>query len=74
MVEEELEKNVSELRAKSFEILRFSAYARFDIRVDEKDGSSLLFRLQSQHGFRTRDQPNDFVRSCSYMGLSSEIF
>jgi D-alanine-D-alanine ligase len=36
LVEEaELEKKVSELSAKAFEILRFSDYAKFDIRVDE---------------------------------------
>src|ERR1041384_3690443 len=33
--EEELEKKISELCAKAFEILRFSDYAKFDIRVDE---------------------------------------
>src|SRR5574339_998083 len=33
--EEELEKKVSELCAKAFEVLRFSDYAKFDIRVDE---------------------------------------
>jgi len=33
--EEELEKKASELCTKAFEILRFSDYAKFDIRVDE---------------------------------------
>ena len=33
--EEELDKNVTELCEKAFEVLRFSDYAKFDIRVDE---------------------------------------
>ncbi len=37
LVEEELEKKVAELCAKAFDILRFSDYAKFDIRLDEKD-------------------------------------
>lgn len=36
-VEEEAEKKIAELCKKAFEILRFSDYAKFDIRVDEKD-------------------------------------
>lgn len=36
LVEEELEKKVAELCTKAFDILRFSDYAKFDIRVDEK--------------------------------------
>src|SRR5690349_15256781 len=38
-VEEELGKKLTELCAKAFEILRFSDYAKFDIRIDEKDGT-----------------------------------
>ena len=34
-VEEELEKKVSELCSRAFDILRFSDYAKFDIRVDK---------------------------------------
>lgn len=36
-VDEELEKKVAELCEKAFEVLRFTDYAKFDIRVDEKD-------------------------------------
>lgn len=36
-VEEELEKKIAELCKKAFEVLRFSDYAKFDIRVDQKD-------------------------------------
>jgi D-alanine-D-alanine ligase len=38
-VEEELARKVGELCTKAFEILRFSDYAKFDIRVDEKDAT-----------------------------------
>src|SRR5688500_4000097 len=36
-VEEQLGNKIAELCIKAFEILRFSDYAKFDIRVDEKD-------------------------------------
>jgi D-alanine-D-alanine ligase len=36
-VEEELEKKIAEFCKKAFEVLRFSDYAKFDIRVDQKD-------------------------------------
>lgn len=36
-VGEELEKKIAELCKKAFEVLRFSDYAKFDIRVDQKD-------------------------------------
>lgn len=36
-VEDELGKKVGELCLKAFETLRFSDYAKFDIRIDEKD-------------------------------------
>ncbi len=38
-VEDELEKKVAELCTKAFEVLRFTDYAKFDIRVDEEDGT-----------------------------------
>lgn len=38
-VEEALEKKVAQLCARAFEILRFTDYAKFDIRVDESDGT-----------------------------------
>jgi D-alanine-D-alanine ligase len=37
-VEGDLEKKVAELCLKAFEVLRFTDYAKFDIRVDEADG------------------------------------
>lgn len=37
LVEEELEKKIAELCKKAFEALRFTDYAKFDIRVDEND-------------------------------------
>lgn len=36
-VEDEISKKVTDLCKKAFEILRFSDYAKFDIRLDEKD-------------------------------------
>ena len=36
-VKEDLEKKISELSVKAFDILRFTDYAKFDIRVDEED-------------------------------------
>jgi len=36
-VEEELDKKVADLCKRAFETLRFTDYAKFDIRVDEKD-------------------------------------
>src|SRR5512138_832051 len=37
LVEEEMEKKVAELCTKAFDILRLTDYAKFDVRVDEKD-------------------------------------
>jgi D-alanine-D-alanine ligase-like ATP-grasp enzyme len=36
-VEEQLEDKIAELCKRAFEILRFTDYAKFDIRLDEKD-------------------------------------
>src|SRR5512135_1917871 len=38
-VDEELEHKIGELCLKAFEVLRFSDYAKFDIRLDEQDGT-----------------------------------
>ena len=57
LVEEELEKKVSELCAKAFEILRFSDYAKFDIRVDEKDGTPYFIDCNPNTALGPGDQP-----------------
>ena len=56
-VEEELEKKVAELCAKAFEILRFSDYAKFDIRVDETDGTPYFIDCNPNTAFGPGDQP-----------------
>jgi D-alanine-D-alanine ligase len=57
LVEEELEKKVSDLCAKAFEILRFSDYAKFDIRVDEKDGTPYFIDCNPNTALGPGDQP-----------------
>jgi D-alanine-D-alanine ligase len=57
LVEEELEKKVSELCAKAFEILRFSDYAKFDIRVDEKDQTPYFIDCNPNTALGPGDQP-----------------
>ena len=57
LVEEELEKKVSELCTKAFEILRFSDYAKFDIRVDEKDGTPYFIDCNPNTALGPGDQP-----------------
>jgi D-alanine-D-alanine ligase len=57
LVEEELEKKISELCAKAFEILRFSDYAKFDIRVDEKDGTPYFIDCNPNTALGPGDQP-----------------
>jgi D-alanine-D-alanine ligase and related ATP-grasp enzymes len=57
LVEEELEKKVSELCAKAFEILRFSDYAKFDIRLDEKDGTPYFIDCNPNTALGPGDQP-----------------
>ena len=57
MVEEELEKKLTELCAKAFEILRFTDYAKFDIRVDEKDGTPYFIDCNPNTAFGPGDQP-----------------
>ncbi len=56
-VEEELEKKVSELCAQAFEVLRFSDYAKFDIRVDEKDGTPYFIDCNPNTALGPGDQP-----------------
>ncbi len=56
-VEEELEKKVSELCARAFEALRFSDYAKFDIRVDEKDMTPYFIDCNPNTALGPGDQP-----------------
>jgi D-alanine-D-alanine ligase len=56
-VEEELEKKVSELCSKAFDILRFSDYAKFDIRVDEKDMIPYFIDCNPNTALGPGDQP-----------------
>jgi D-alanine-D-alanine ligase len=62
-VEEELEKKVSELCLKAFEILRFSDYAKFDIRVDEKDMTPYFIDCNPNTALGPGDQPMTEVMS-----------
>jgi D-alanine-D-alanine ligase len=56
-VEAELEKKVSELCNKAFDILRFTDYAKFDVRVDEKDGTPYFIDCNPNTSFGPGDQP-----------------
>src|SRR6266545_6696174 len=56
-VEEELGKKVSEFCTKAFEILRFSDYAKFDIRVDEKDMTPYFIDCNPNTALGPGDQP-----------------
>jgi len=62
-VDEELEKKVSELCLKAFEILRFSDYAKFDIRVDEKDMTPYFIDCNPNTALGPGDQPMTEVMS-----------
>jgi D-alanine-D-alanine ligase len=55
--EEDLEKKISELCAKAFEILRFSDYAKFDIRVDENDMTPYFIDCNPNTALGPGDQP-----------------
>ncbi len=57
LVEEELENKLTELCLKAFEILRFTDYAKFDIRVDEKDGTPYFIDCNPNTSFGPGDQP-----------------
>jgi D-alanine-D-alanine ligase len=56
-VEEELGKKVTELCRKAFEILRFSDYAKFDIRVDEADMTPYFIDCNPNTSLGPGDQP-----------------
>jgi D-alanine-D-alanine ligase len=56
-VEEELEKKVTELCAKAFDVLRFTDYAKFDIRVDEKDMTPYFIDCNPNTALGPGDQP-----------------
>jgi D-alanine-D-alanine ligase len=56
-VEEELEKKIAELCTKAFEILRFTDYAKFDIRVDEKDSTPYFIDCNPNTALGPGDQP-----------------
>lgn len=56
-VEEELEKKVSELCSKAFDILRLSDYAKFDIRVDKNDSTPYFIDCNPNTALGPGDQP-----------------
>ena len=56
-VEEELEKKVTELCARAFEILRFTDYAKFDIRVDAQDMTPYFIDCNPNTALGPGDQP-----------------
>jgi D-alanine-D-alanine ligase-like ATP-grasp enzyme len=56
-VEEELGKKLSELCLKAFEVLRFTDYAKFDIRVDEADGTPYFIDCNPNTSLGPGDQP-----------------
>jgi len=56
-VEEELAKKVTELCKKAFEILRLTDYAKFDIRVDEKDMTPYFIDCNPNTALGPGDQP-----------------
>jgi D-alanine-D-alanine ligase len=56
-VDEELEKKVTDLCAKAFEALRFSDYAKFDIRVDETDKTPYFIDCNPNTALGPGDQP-----------------
>ena len=57
LVEEELQKKVSELCAKAFEVLRFSDYAKFDIRVDKNDMTPYFIDCNPNTALGPGEQP-----------------
>ena len=56
-VEEELEKKIAELCSRAFDILRFTDYAKFDIRVDEEDGTPYFIDCNPNTALGPGDQP-----------------
>ena len=57
IVEEELGKKITELCTKAFEILRFTDYAKFDIRVDENDMTPYFIDCNPNTALGPGDQP-----------------
>jgi len=68
-VEEELEKKISELCVKAFEILRFTDYAKFDIRVDEKDETPYFIDCNPNTALGPGDQPMTQVMQMHGIGF-----
>ncbi len=68
-VEEELEKKLADLCSKAFEVLRFTDYAKFDIRVDEQDGTPYFIDCNPNTSLGPGDQPMTQV-----MGLHGVSF
>lgn len=62
-VEEELAKKVSELCSKAFDILRFSDYAKFDIRVDKENLTPYFIDCNPNTALGPGDQPMTQVMS-----------
>ena len=56
-VPEDLEQKVSELCSRAFEILRFTDYAKFDIRVDETDMTPYFIDCNPNTALGPGDQP-----------------
>ena len=56
-VEEELSKKVSELCSKAFDVLRFSDYAKFDIRVDKETMTPYFIDCNPNTALGPGDQP-----------------
>ncbi len=56
-VEGELEKKVSDLCIKAFDVLRFTDYAKFDIRVDETDMTPYFIDCNPNTALGPGDQP-----------------
>ena len=68
-VEEELEKKISELCVKAFEILRFTDYAKFDIRVDEKDETPYFIDCNPNTALGPGNQPMTQVMQMHGIGF-----
>ncbi|HJS20574.1 MAG TPA: hypothetical protein VJ785_17640 [Anaerolineales bacterium] len=62
-VEEDLAKRVSELCSKAFDILRFSDYAKFDIRVDNEELTPYFIECNPNTALGPGDQPMTQVMS-----------
>jgi D-alanine-D-alanine ligase len=56
-VEEELAKKIAEMCTNAFDILRFTDYAKFDIRFDEKDSTPYFIDCNPNTALGPGDQP-----------------